>query len=76
MAEKEALAKPQRPQRSFFGGIRGRRGIYIIMYTLYIGYGWGDKTVNGDYMCGTYPLAGAALVAVRSVDRPNLCIYF
>ena len=46
------------------------------MYTLYIGYGWGDKTVNGDYMCGTYPLAGAALVAVRSVVRPNLCIYF
>ena len=39
------------------------------MYTLYIGYGWGDKTVNGDYMCGIYPLAGAALVAVRSSDR-------
>ena len=30
----------------------------------------GDEGIY--YMCCTYPLAGAALVAVRSVDRPNL----
>ena len=36
MAEKDTLAKPQRPQRRILNcEFRRQKGIYIIMYTLY-----------------------------------------